>query len=418
MAASRQSYQRRRRSVCASNVHLYLVVLALVHITHEVWLTGEARLRCTTFVNVKSPRGLSNSLDRVRLRQDAGHFLSRRSAATDWTYGSAAPEESFRGPAELRSVAGQKVQYLMSENPMLIEGAIEQEFALLQQQEETDGQVGNDLAGGDNDNLELRLRFAELRRAEREISRSDLLYMMVCDEFRRVSAPLSAALPRSLDTRASLGPEPRRGALTESLHSPQVLRVVMAHLQKSLPQAADMRSDQTMLFLQFPSSQAYAMSVIYGYVIRRTERRFNLERSFLPESEAGTETDGDKTLGDYLDSMPLDFQGSMLSLEAQLAMEAQVEALFGDLAKSKSLMIETLKSAPRGEDPIAYLQKVSMEGKYPAHMLTKGDFHRLLLEAIAFGVFLCEAEARAQAMSSLTPAIANRLEIFGIDTEH
>jgi len=306
-----------------------------------------------------------------------------------------------------------------------VELAIEQEFAALQKQLEEEAAQAALVADQEREDLDLssasalRSRLGEVRRSERQRTGADMLYMMVCEEFRRLEAPLVPALPKSGD-QANFGSAPKPGALTDAAHSPQALRVVQDHVGRSIPNLSGASPGQPMQILKFTCGQAYATSALFGYVLRRAERRFRLERSLFPdvEREASSKQDADKALEDYLVSIgPGDFQDSMLSLEAQLATEAQVEALFGDLVELKAAILETLKAAPPGEDPNRYLQEASTRGDIATLRLTVGDFRRLLLEAIAFGALLCDVEARAQEGYGLTPAASTRLDKFGIETD-
>jgi len=77
--------------------------------------------------------------------------------------------------------------------------------------------------------------------------------------------------------------------LTSRIHSEDVLGAVEDHLTQSMPGGMAAKNSaalqQTVLLPQFNLGQAYAMTIQYGYVLRRAQSRLQLERSLHPSRE-------------------------------------------------------------------------------------------------------------------------------------
>ncbi|CAK9070183.1 Protein disulfide isomerase-like 2-1, partial [Durusdinium trenchii] len=74
----------------------------------------------------------------------------------------------------------------------------------------------------------------------------------------------------------------------------------------------------------FNLGQAYALTIQYGYVLKRAENRLQLERTLQDTPGA--------SLKNYIKNIgPGMFQDAMISVEAHVASKMQVEAVFGNL---------------------------------------------------------------------------------------
>merc|ERR550532_836016 len=78
---------------------------------------------------------------------------------------------------------------------------------------------------------------------------------------------------------------------------------------------------------------------------------------------------------------------SIASVEAQMAMEAQVTALFGDLRVLKGKLEQAIQ-----RNEVASLR------------ITSDDLRRLVLEAVAYGALLIDMEKQVDTLYELTPA--------------
>jgi len=304
------------------------------------------------------------------------------------------------------------------ENPLLFEDSLDSELEALSY--EPDKEVGKDtqpeLGKEDLDAAaSLRKRIDEVRASERGRALSDILYLMVCDGFRRVGYPLSR--PLQAGGRADLGVPAKEETLTSKLHSNEVLEAVEEHMAQSMPggmAAASSSVLQQMVQLPFFNiGQAYALTVQYGYVLKRAESRLQLERSLQPDRA------GSKPLGSYIKAIgPGIFQDAMLSVEAHIASKMQVDAVFGDLQVLRGHLVNALaKRKPSRSGTSAAVQDAVNSGEVAAIYILVADVRRLLLEAAAFGAFLWQAEDKALELSTPTLTKQSRLSDFGVQAD-
>lgn len=335
------------------------------------------------------------------------------------------------GPAKLDSTPGQKAQQLLLENPALFEDNLEREFNnLVRDSSEKQAPDNGAAVSSDLDAASLHRRILEVRQSERGRALSELLYLMVCNGFHRVGVPLSKTAKDG--GRADLGRAPEAEKKLALLHSPEALAAILEHLRRSFPgttpglsdDQGDGSSANLVRLALFNLGQSYATSILYGYVLLRAETRLKLERSLQPKAFTGS----GRSLEDYIESIGTgNFQDTMLTLEAHLAAELQVCAVFGDLQQLKEQLREKLssrleKSRPQGdgagrEQVRSALQDAIGSGEVASLEITGADLRRMLAEAVAFGSLLRKAEVQAQEMCDLTLVSRSRLDKFGIETD-
>jgi len=208
------------------------------------------------------------------------------------------------------------------------------------------------------------------------------------------------------------------GLLQEGLHSQEAWEAVDEHLTRSLAPVlcAGVPPGQLLRMPLLTAGQAYATSALFGYVLRRAEQRLRLERLMQPGRGRG-----EGSLQAYIEAAgPGDFQDTMSTEEAQEAAEAQVAALFGDLRALKARLQEQLaRVAPGGAygDQGECLRLAVERGEVASLSLRADQLRRIILEGVAFGALLHEAEAEAQEFYELTPAAASGLGNFGVDMD-
>merc|ERR1711957_652646 len=98
---------------------------------------------------------------------------------------------------------------------------------------------------------------------------------------------------------------------------------------------------------------------------------------------------------------------TIASVEAQMAMEAQVLALYGDLRVLKETLVQEVGMVRSNEEATQKLQKAIEENKVESIRITSDDLRRVVLESVAFGSLLYESEKSADNIYELRPS-ANR----------
>lgn len=320
------------------------------------------------------------------------------------------------GPAKVRSLAGQKARQLLVENPVLFEVNLEEELSSLSSSPALPMQDGANRSTKDAALASLRARIQEVQESDRGRSASELIYLAVCAGFQR--AGYSPVQSLQAGGRVDLGSKLlNEDLLTSRIHSEEVLGAVEDHLTQSMPGGMAAKNSaalqQTVLLPQFNLGQAYAMTIQYGYVLRRAQSRLQLERSLHPSAE------GLDSLRSYLKRIgPGMFQDAMVSVEAHVAAKLQVEGVFGDLQMLKGQLMKSIESRrSSGRDTGAMLQEAVSAGEVASLLLGASDVRRLLLEAAAFGALLWEAESKASELASLVPSKQPRLSDFGVQAD-
>mmetsp|Transcript_20589 Transcript_20589/g.57243 ORF Transcript_20589/g.57243 Transcript_20589/m.57243 type:complete len:406 (-) Transcript_20589:19-1236(-) len=319
------------------------------------------------------------------------------------------------GLSEIRSIPGQKVAYLMGENPMLVDDAIEREFeALAEQQQSERPQPGSRAATLDEQSsAALARRMAEVRESDRCRAASELMYLTLCSKFRRLKAPLVASLKRG--GYAALN-EISLASLTNDIHSDDALEFIYETLSKSLVSTTgmvwDMKSSPPVQMPLVSAGQLYVVALFFGHFLRKVDSKFQLEKSMTGGASG-------RTLRRYVESIDdaeLERMGTLALLEAQMLTELHVGAMFGDLRK---LVEEWMRVVGQGD---ILETRQDAERRVQAAMgplgilrFQAGELRRLLLEAVAFGGFLEEVCAEGSSMYQATPSTRNQLEVFGLD---
>lgn len=330
----------------------------------------------------------------------------------------------------MRSGSGQKLVWLMKENPLLVEDALEQELNRLGEEQREAEEVEQRAAKEPkSDALVLKQRANEVRAKDRCLAVSELMYLMVCRELQKVGAP--PIKPMKDGGWVSLGALVNLKSLTSDIYSADALELVKEHLFKAVisqgkpGEPIEMNSEVYGMQLAqvglFTCAQIYAMSVLFGYFLRRMERRFSLEKmmSSMSLPEFG-ESESKRTLKDYIKSFdPAQLQQEgVLTREAQLATEAQVAALFGDLKKLQAQLVEFVGPPDpllSSDDVTKKIENAIQMGHVPSVKISMADLRRLVLEAVAFGALLKDSEGDVEAASyELTMGkVMQQLEGFG-----
>lgn len=317
----------------------------------------------------------------------------------------------------------------MKENPLLVDDALEQELNRLSE-EQRDAEEEEQRAKEEpkSDALALKQRTNEVRANERCRAVAELMYVMVCRELQKVGAP--PVEPMRDGGWVSLGALVNLKSLTSDIYSADALELLKEHLFKAvisqgqpaepIPINSPTYGVQIAQVGLFTCAQIYAMSVLFGYFLRRMERRFSLEKmmSSMSLPEFG-DSDSKRTLKNYIESFdPTQLQQEgVLTREAQLATEAQVAALFGDLKKLQDQLVKCVGSDPlmSSDDVTKKLDDAIRIGQLPSMKISMVDLRRLVLEAVAFGALLKESEGDVEAAAyELTDGkVMQHLEGFG-----
>mmetsp|Transcript_72500 Transcript_72500/g.143739 ORF Transcript_72500/g.143739 Transcript_72500/m.143739 type:complete len:525 (+) Transcript_72500:154-1728(+) len=312
------------------------------------------------------------------------------------------------GPAELVGLPARRVQHALSQDAAQLADALEKELLGLRP----------DIGNNEADEILPANQTIIMTRVRRH-SVAELLYVAVCAKLRNAGAPPVKSVKSGGFVRFGRW---NTASLTSRVHSPLSLDAVKEHIAASI--VTDGSHDLVRLPL-FSIGQAYAMSVLFGYVLHRAEERFNLEVMLGNSCTKLVEEAGGpgRALQRYIDEVigPGTFQDTMVTQESQTAATMQVNALFGDLQHMRTEIFTAVNREEGSPSNKEWLQQrlsdAMAEGLIVHLQISIDDVQRLLLEAVAFGSFLHGAEGLFSALSELTPVVETRLDEFGIITD-
>jgi len=323
--------------------------------------------------------------------------------------------------------------------------------------------AANAPSGADGGGLVLFRRIQAMRASERRNGVQDVMYANILQKFRGLNVDMLPPLDEEMfDVR---GVDLTR--LTDGVHSANALSMVKEHLMGMLGPAASSASANALVRTsKLQAAQMYAASIMFGYFLRKADKRFSLDRAMgtlplNPEESArslealfesasamdsvdeahlgmgsGDDAEGGRpsasersddrrqfasegklTLKQYIqsfDAATLAETARVVSLEGVVLAERQTGALFGSV---ETLAREMQSALEEGGEPITSPEELMRRvedvvggGKVATVTLPVATQRRVVLEAVAFGSFLRDAEAFVDARDGrlLTPAPRRR----------
>ncbi|KAG2676736.1 hypothetical protein I3843_12G068200 [Carya illinoinensis] len=314
-------------------------------------------------------------------------------------------------PLELESPVGQLLVRILQTHPHLLPAAIDQQLENLQTYK--DAQI-EEISSEDL----LYKRIAEVREKERRKALEEIIYCLIVQRFVDNDILLIPKISETLDPTGRVDFWPNQEQKLESVHSPEAYEMIQSHLSLVLGERVVGPLDTTVQISKIKLGKLYAASIMYGYFLKRVDERFQLERTMktIPDGSNkeqvssedpaplkqlwdpdslirvlpndGGETDEVGFMDDgegksyrlrsyvmYLDAETLQRYATIRSKEAISLIEKQTQALFGrpDIRIAEDGSIDTYNDDILG--------------------ITFSGLTMLVLEAVAFGSFLWDAES-------------------------
>ncbi|KAJ6836275.1 UV-B-induced protein-like, chloroplastic [Iris pallida] len=254
-------------------------------------------------------------------------------------------------------------------------------------------------------------RIAEVKNKERQRALEEIIYCYIVQKFMERDIVMIPSLSTSSYPTGKVDSWPNQEQKLEAVHSPDALEMIQSHLSLVIGERFVGPIGSIVQISKLKLGKLYAASIMYGYFLKRVDERFQLERRMnsLPksiqevqliddmkpnpfwdmESMVQISPDGDVSEGEdgddkqyrlrsyvmYLDAETLQRYATIPSKEAISLIEKQTQALFGrpDIRIAEDGSLDTSNDEVVG---------ISLAG------LTM-----LVLEAVAFGSFLWEAES-------------------------
>eukprot|EP00929_Paragymnodinium_shiwhaense_P019600 TRINITY_DN13309_c0_g1_i2.p1 TRINITY_DN13309_c0_g1~~TRINITY_DN13309_c0_g1_i2.p1 ORF type:complete len:474 (-),score=109.08 TRINITY_DN13309_c0_g1_i2:111-1532(-) len=382
--------------------------------------------------------------------------------ATDERAAEEAQEEGWAaGPADVQSPPAARALQHLKFDPLLLlfDATVREELISLHRSREKERRDQFSLPSARSAPLDvtvLRRRVREVREKERRMAVAELLYLMVCSRFKHQGVTMIPSLKAGgIVQFKEEGTENLQG-LTE-IYSLEALELVRDHLFGIIDQTMtaetvkSSRDTGVARIALFQAGQVYAMSTLFGYHLRRSDSRYQLEKllgalgdfgeddddfdeddveDFLNDAGEFDETEGHRrhrrpappwmepswveidgtraemSLREYIGNFSTDDLRrirAVASVEAKHTMEVQVSALFGDMRELKSRLLDAVGMVGSQKEAYQKLKQLVEWGEVESIRISKEDLRRLILEAVAFGTLMCDAEREVDSVYELTP---------------
>ena len=332
-----------------------------------------------------------------------------------------------KAPLAPATPTGEYLSYVLTEEPHLFADAVESQLQQMQDALESEAGDGEKAGADDKETAELVLyqRISNVKALERRRSLEDLIYMCIRQQFNLIGVPMVPKLENPVEL-PSVGDLSK---LVQGVHSAEAVELVKEHLNTALgggaPPAA--YANAMIRISKLQAAQVYAASVMFGYFLRRVDKRFQLDRALgmLPESReevvnrlerlfnvtdvkasmdgdevdseidlsletgeaviseapkpAGDDddaagSDGPSPLRRYVESFDestLASTARIVSAEGVSVVERHTTALFGDIASLQRQMQEAVGDAQNPRDLVEKLESAVADGRVgasPSHM--------------------------------------------------
>lgn len=248
-----------------------------------------------------------------------------------------------------------------------------------------------------------------MREKDRQKSLEEIVYCFIVQKFLENDILMIPKISRSAYPTGQVDFWPNQGQKLESIHSPDAIDMIQSHLTLILGERVIGPLNTIVQISKLKLGKLYAASIMYGYFLKRVDERYQLERSMntlpkriqdqrildglkpnplwdmdslvmiSPDEDVGDEQDEKsyklRSYVMYLDAETLHRYATIRSNEAVSLIEKQTQALFG----RPDIKIADDGTLDASNDEVV---GISFSG------LTM-----LVLEAVAFGSFLWEAES-------------------------
>lgn len=255
-------------------------------------------------------------------------------------------------------------------------------------------------------------RIAEVKEKERRAALQEIIYCLIVQKFVENEISMIPKISATSDPTGRVDFWPNQEQKLESVHSSEAFEMIQSHLSLVLGERLVGVGPLSSLveISKIKLGKLYAASIMYGYFLKRVDQRFQLERTMniLPKrvtqdpdpapanqlwdpdslfrippdggDEAGFMDKGEsksyrlRSYVMYLDAETLQRYATIRSKEAISLIESQTQALFGK---------PDIRIAGDGSIDTSNDEVIS---------LTFTGLTMLVLEAVAFGSFLWDAE--------------------------
>ncbi|GLU05360.1 hypothetical protein SLE2022_224620 [Rubroshorea leprosula] len=323
--------------------------------------------------------------------------------------GDSADNVSPIAPLQLESPVGQLLAQILTTHPYLLPAAIDQQLENLQ----SDKDAQKDEVPPTQDLLYRRI--AEVKEKERQKTLEEIIYCLIVQKFVDNEILMIPKIMATSDPTGRVDSWPNQEHKLESVHSPEAFEMILSHLSLVLGERMVGPLDTIVQISKIKLGKLYAASIMYGYFLRRVDQRFQLERTMktLPadfnkdqvkfnDPAPGKQLwdpdsliqippdDGDG--GGYMDAS----EGKSQRLRSYVMyLDAETLQRYATIRSKEAIsLIEKQTQALFGRPDIRILEDGSIDTSNDEVIaITFSGLTMLVLEAVAFGSFLWDAES-------------------------
>ncbi|GMH02473.1 hypothetical protein Nepgr_004312 [Nepenthes gracilis] len=190
---------------------------------------------------------------------------------------------SLNSPLEPTSSAGRSLSRVLQNDPVLFYDAVSDELNRLAV--DRDGAIARMNLSCGSDEACLHRRIAKLKEHECQVAIEDVMYMIIFYKFREIKVPLIPRLHECL-YNGRLEILPSKDWELETIHSLDVLEMIKEYLTTVLgwnPRSSVVVNWSITRVQKLCLSRVYAASILFGYFLKSASLRHNLEQN-LPET--------------------------------------------------------------------------------------------------------------------------------------
>ncbi|XP_051115903.1 UV-B-induced protein At3g17800, chloroplastic-like [Andrographis paniculata] len=306
-------------------------------------------------------------------------------------------------PLQLESPVGQFLWEMLVSDPHLVPAAVDQQLQQMQTYRHADQKKGPSASPAE---LVLYRRIGQLRAKERKQALEEILYALVVLKFMDENVPLIPAIASSLEANNNSRVDvwPNEDDKLERLHSPEVRDMIHNHLTLLLGYRYDASASKVVDISKLRIGQAYYASVMYGYFLKRVDRRYQLEKGMnnklqerLTEKRRSSSSSR-KAMSNNGPGIPASslwagsgcFAGTTRCKLSRYVMSFDAETVQGYASIRSEEAIDIVEKHREALFGIPADGNCFVDGSI---QISLGGVKRLVLEALTFGSFLRDVES-------------------------
>ncbi|KAE9606995.1 hypothetical protein Lal_00026482 [Lupinus albus] len=313
-------------------------------------------------------------------------------------------------PLQLESPVGQLLEQISQTHPHLLAATIDQQLENLQ----TAKDAKKEESSSPQDSLYKRI--AEIKEKENRTALEEIMYCSIVHKFLEKNISMIPKISTTSDPTGQVDFWPNQELKLEAVHSAEAFEMIQSHLSLVLGERFVGPLQTIVQISKIKLGKLYAASIMYGYFLKRVDDRFQLERKMgtLPKDlgkanvsydepspvnplwdpdsliriDAYNEGFGDEDYMDIGEGKSYRLRSYVMQLDAEMLQRLAIIR-----SKEAISLIEKQTQALFGRPYIRVSNDGSIETSNDESLsLAFSGLTMLILEAVAFGSFLWDAE--------------------------